>query len=389
MRLSCLLHGLKDARLINDCQVNGIAYDSRDAKENHLFVAIKGFELDGHAFIADAFLNKASGVVSQKHVSVPIDKGLAIVKNSRFALSHLACNFYRDPSSDLLTVGVTGTKGKTTVCHMIKQILDASGHKTGLLGTVHNILGNTIVPGERTTPESSDLFKLQRQMVDTNCTAVTMEVSSHALALSRVSHVKFDIGVFTNIGTDHLDFHKTFENYIALKANLFQMLNRFPKPQNESYPTFAVLNKDDPHYDYFRSFTKTKLITYGFSADANVRACDIITHPDQSTFMLCFNGKKQKVRINLPGTFNIENALAASAVGFGLGMTMDSIVQVIANLKGVRGRAELVHGPQDFTVWIDYAHTPESLKDILKTAKMVSNNRVIGVFGCGGGQRQT
>ncbi len=384
MLLSHMSTGLKGVHLAHDCHVKGIAYDSRDVREGYIFVAIKGYKLDGHTFISEAFARGASGVVVQERVSVPSGKGLAVVKDSRFALSHLACKFYGNPSKGLLVAGITGTKGKTTVCHMVKQMLEALGYTSGLAGTVHNIVGSDIRPVARTTPESSDLLSLQREMADKGCTAMAMEVSSHALALSRVSHVKFDIAVFTNIGTDHLDFHKTIENYVEAKGRLFNMLSEANGHGNGRCVPFAVLNRDDPYCDYFMSVTQARAITYGFSENADVRACGPVTGPRQSRFTLCFGGDRQDVKIGLPGRFNIENSLAASAVGFGLGMTMDSVAQVLANLEGVRGRAELVPGAQDFTVWVDYAHTPESLRDILKTATDVSENRVIAVFGCGG-----
>jgi UDP-N-acetylmuramoyl-L-alanyl-D-glutamate--2,6-diaminopimelate ligase len=383
MLLSSMLRGLGDAYLMQDCDVTGIAYDSREVKEGFLFVAIKGYELDGHIFVGDAFSRGASGVVVQDRVSVPPGKGLAVVADSRFALSHLSAEFYRNPSRDLLVVGITGTKGKTTTCHMIKQMLEASGYSTGLVGTVQNIIGNECRPVRHTTPEALDLFEMQREMVDKGCKAVTMEVSSHALSLSRVSHVDFDIAVFTNIGTDHLDFHNTLDDYVKAKGKLFESLGKRALPGKEFKP-LAILNRDDRFCDYFESVTSTDTITYGFSQEADVRAHEAETGPKGSVFTLSFAGKDRRVRIGLPGKFNIANALAASALGFGIGMGIDEVAVVLSELKGVRGRAELVPESSEFTVWVDYAHTPESLRDILMTARDVSENRVIAVFGCGG-----
>lgn len=381
MLLSHMVKGLEDVHLVHDCLVKGIAYDSRDVQEGYLFVAIKGYKLDGHAFVPDAFARGASGVVVQNCIAVPPGRGMAVVPDSRFALSHLACRFYEDPGKDLFAVGITGTKGKTTVCHMVRSMLEALGYPTGLVGTVHNIIGNEIRPDGRTTPESSDLLSMLRQMLDRGEKAMAMEVSSHALALSRVAHVKFDVAVFTNIGTDHLDFHHTVDNYVKTKGKLFEKLSE----ENGSHGTkFAVLNMDDPFCDYFRSVTQAKIITYGFSKEADVSAQDLSIGPKGSVFSLCYRGKRQKVKIHLPGRFNIENTLAASAVGFGLEMTMDAVAEVLPTLKGVKGRAELVPGSQEFAVWVDYAHTPESLRDILETAREVAENRVIAVFGCGG-----
>ncbi len=383
MLLSCMLRGLKGACLVQDCDVTGIAYDSRDVRPGFLFVAIKGYKLDGHAFIEDAFSRGASGVVVQGRASVPPGKGLAVVDDSRVALSHLAYEFWGRPGKDLLVVGITGTKGKTTTCHMVKDILEAQGHSTGLIGTVHNIIGDEYRPVRRTTPESLDLLGMVREMSDKGCTAVTMEVSSHALFLSRVSHVAFDVAVFTNIGTDHLDFHGTLDNYVHAKGRLFETLGIIPGQAQKRKP-LAVLNRDDRFCGYFMSITHTDIITYGFSEDADVRAEDAVTGPKGSEFTLCFPGQKRRVAIPLPGRFNISNALAASSVGLSLGMGIEAVARALSRLKGVRGRAELVPGPSEFVVWVDYAHTPESLRDILMTARDVTGNRVIAVFGCGG-----
>lgn len=383
MLLSCMLRGLKGACLVQDCDVTGIAYDSRDVRPGFLFVAIKGYKLDGHAFVEDAFSRGASGVVVQDRLYVPPGKGLAVVDDSRFALSHLAYEFYGRPSKDLLAVGITGTKGKTTTCHMVKDILEALGYSTGLIGTVHNIVGDEYRPVRRTTPESLDLLGMLREMSDKGCTAVTMEVSSHALFLSRVCHVAFDVAVFTNIGTDHLDFHGTLDNYVQAKGRLFETLGCKPV-QAPKTKSLAVLNRDDRFCDYFMSITHADIITYGFSEDAHVRAEDPVTGPKGSEFTLCFSGKKQRAAIPLPGRFNISNALAASSVGLSLGMDLKAVAGALSKLKGVRGRAELVPESSEFAVWVDYAHTPESLKDILMTARDVTENRVIAVFGCGG-----
>lgn len=380
MKSSYLLAGLDGADLIRDCRVTGIAYDSRAVKEGYVFVAIKGFKLDGHAFVSDALARGASGIVVERPVPVPPDKGLAVVKDSRFALSHLACRFYKDPSGSLLVAGITGTKGKTTVCHMVKRMLESMGYKTGLAGTVHNIVAGDIRPVERTTPEAPELLALQREMVDRGCTAMAMEVSSHALALHRVAHVKFDIGVFTNIGTDHLDFHGTMETYVGTKAKLFNMLSQGKSP----HTPLVVLNADDPHWRRFIPENKAKVITCGFSEGADLRALNPQTGPRRSRFTLCFRGQRQEAEVNLPGRFNIMNSLAAGAVGLGMGMTLESVAEALSGLESVRGRAEPVPGSRGFAVWVDYAHTPESLRDILLTAKEVAGNRVIAVFGCGG-----
>ncbi len=383
MLLSLLLRGLSNAQLVRDCEITGISYDSREVKPGDLFVAIKGYKQDGHDFVADALSKGASGVVVEHIVRIPQDKGIAIVEDARFALSHLACAFYGNPSRDLLVVGVTGTKGKTTTCHMVKDMLDSMGYSTGLLGTVHNIIGEEVRPCKHTTPESPDLLSMQREMVEKGCTAVVMEVSSHALALDRVAHVEFDVAVFTNIGSDHLDFHGTIDNYIDAKGKLFESLPRTPARPERNLP-FAVINNDDPFSDYFLSKAPEMSITYGLEQPSDVRATDVEVGSRGSSFSISYGGKTIRTQINLPGRFNIYNALAASAVSLGLGSDLYEVAEVLPRLSGVRGRAELVSGTEEYAVWVDYAHTPESLKDILDTARQVADNRVIVVFGCGG-----
>jgi len=383
MLLSTLLQGLPDIQLVRDCEVTGIAYDSREVREGNLFVAIKGYKLDGHDFVADAISRGASGVVVEDMVCVPQGKGMAIVENTRFVLSHLACAFYGNPSRDLLVVGITGTKGKTTTCHMVKDMLDSMGYSTGLLGTVHDIIGDEVRPVKHTTPESLDLLSMQKEMVEKGCTAVVMEVSSHALALDRVAHVEFDVAVFTNIGMDHLDFHRTLDNYVNTKGRLFESLARRPSLPGQNLP-FAAINCDDSFSDYFLSVAPKKSITYGLEQESDVRALNVQAGSRGSSFAISYCGKTIKTQINLPGRFNVYNALAASTVALGLGLDLERVSQILPRLGGVRGRAEVVSGTEEYTVWVDYAHTPESLKDILSTARQVADNRVIVVFGCGG-----
>jgi len=385
MLLSQLLKGFSGATVYRDKKVSGISHDSRKISKGDLFVAISGYKFDGHAFISDAVSKGASAVVAERLINVPPDIGLAVVSNARLALSHISSIFYDNPSKDLLVVGITGTKGKTTTCHMVKSVLDAGGERTGLIGSVHNIVGDEVRPVTRTTPESLELHKLQREMVDKGCTAVCMEVSSHALALHRVSHIQFDIALFTNIGRDHLDFHGTMENYVKTKAKFFEMVSAVDRPK-ETVATepFCVINADDPYSRYFSSKTRTRVISYGFSPEADVRAEDVSTGLTGSSFTVLFGGRKEKLFIHLPGKFNIINALSACAVGFGLSIDKDKIFSAVSSLKGVPGRAEVIPLAEDFSVWVDYAHTPESLRNILTTARDIAEGRVIAVFGCGG-----
>ncbi|QUL98500.1 MAG: UDP-N-acetylmuramoyl-L-alanyl-D-glutamate--2,6-diaminopimelate ligase [Candidatus Fermentithermobacillus carboniphilus] len=384
MLLSELLKGLKGSLIAGDAEVTGLAYDSREVRPGFAFVAIRGFKLDGHDFAGDAVQRGARAIVAEKAVPVPPGTGLALVPNTRKALSHMAAAFYGYPSHELLVVGITGTKGKTTVCHLVKSVLDAGGTRAGLIGTVHNIVGEEVRPVTHTTPESLDLQRLCREMAEKGCRAVTMEVSSHALSLERVADIEFDVAVLTNIGRDHLDFHGTIENYLSAKAKLFEMVSERAKAKQLGVAPFSVLNRDEPYFEYFYRHAGREVLTYGFSPESDVRAEDVVCDATGTEFTLCFSGKKERVRINLPGRFNVSNALAAAAVGFGLSMDIEKVLWSLSQVTRVPGRIDVVPSDLGFTVWVDYAHTPESLKNVLSTAREVAKGRVIAVFGCGG-----
>ncbi|HHW26889.1 MAG TPA: UDP-N-acetylmuramoyl-L-alanyl-D-glutamate--2,6-diaminopimelate ligase [Firmicutes bacterium] len=385
MRFSELLRDVKGARLLGDSIVTGISYDSRRVMPGHVFVAVKGERTDGHLFIPQAIEKGASAVIVEDESRAVENPGVAValVPDSRLALSLAAKAFFKDPSAELLVVGITGTKGKTTTCHLVKSVLDASGERTGLIGTVHNIVGQEIRPVTHTTPESSDLQNLFRDMVEAGCTAATMEVSSHALAMGRVKHIRFDAAVLTNIGRDHLDYHGTLERYMEAKATLFSELGLSGEKRRD-IPPVSVLNVDDEAYEYFRGKVRTRLVTYGMSPSAEVRCLELVLDREGSRFVLALGDWERKLRLSLPGRFNVMNALAAAAVGYGLGMDKDAIVKGLEACPPVRGRVETVPGAKEFSIWVDYAHTPESLKGVLETAREMTQGRVIAVFGCGG-----
>ncbi len=391
MRISDIVKDVFGARVLRDAEISGVAYDSRTVGPGDVFVAVVGTQLDGHAFVGKALEKGAAGLIVQDLSMVPhgvasldcteCQVGLAVVPDSRLALSKAAKVFYGDPSKDLLVVGITGTKGKTTTCHLVKSVLDAAGERTGLIGTVHNIVGSQVRPVVRTTPESAELQSLQRDMVDAGCTVVAMEVSSHALALGRVADIRFNVALMTNIGRDHLDFHGTMDSYVDTKSSLFEML------KDGQDPRVAVLNAHEPYLERFLAKVRKNgaaTVLYGFSEGVDVRALDPEYDERGTSFILCVAGRRRKIRIALPGKFNVMNALAAAAVGYGLGMDFEAVVRGLEGAKGVRGRLEVVPDTSDFSVWVDYAHTPESLKDILATARDMAKGRVIAVFGCGG-----
>lgn len=384
MRLGFLLEGLPGVRLLRDAEVSSIHYDSREVRTGGLFVAVPGFKFDGHQFVEDAVRKGASAVVAEREIPVPDGVGFAIVPDARLVLANVSARFYGYPSRDLLVVGITGTKGKTTTCHLVYSVLKQAKLAPGLIGTVRNIVGGRELPVKHTTPESRDLQDLLNDIRNSGSRAVAMEVSSHALALSRVEGLEVDVAVMTNIGRDHLDFHRTLDEYVSTKALLFsKYLGGKPKLGIGVEP-FAVLNRDDQYFDFFEARCKSRVISYGQDSEALVRAENVRLLPDRSMFDLVYAGRRYPVTVNLPGVFNVSNSLAASSVGVGIGMDLEEIALGLGSLKGVPGRAEVVPNDRGFTIWVDYAHTPESLNDILSVARKVSDGKLIAVFGCGG-----
>jgi UDP-N-acetylmuramoyl-L-alanyl-D-glutamate--2,6-diaminopimelate ligase len=358
----------------------GLAYDSRRVQPGFVFFAVKGFQDDGHLYVRDAVQRGAVGVVVERPVAVPPPVGVVRVSNVRRALALAAARFYGHPAERLHMVGVTGTNGKTTTTHLISAVLRAQGKKAGLIGTLYNKIGDKIVPGERTTPESLDLQALLRRMVDEGVEAVAMEVSSHALALERVTGIEFDVAVFTNLTQDHLDFHHDLEDYFAAKARLFAALE---EPGIKSRPKAAVLNIDDPYGRRLVSLSGGA-VTYGIENPADVRARDVVLTAGGTSFEAETPWGRASVNLKLAGRFNVYNALAAFAVGGLEGLPPDEVARALEDAPAVPGRFERIEAGQDFTVVVDYAHTPDGLASVLQTARALSRGRLIVVFGCGG-----
>ncbi|WP_174520450.1 UDP-N-acetylmuramoyl-L-alanyl-D-glutamate--2,6-diaminopimelate ligase [Desulfolucanica intricata] len=366
--------------------VHGIAYDSRQAKPGFLFVAVEGLQTDGHNFIEQAVAKGISAVVIEKDIQLSGNIPWVRVKDSRKALALLSTKFYGQPSRQMTLVGVTGTNGKTTTTHLIEAIFRAEGKKTGLIGTNYNRIGDKILPVKNTTPESADLQALLRQMADAGVDAVCMEVSSHALSLSRVAGCEFDIAVFTNLTQDHLDFHKNMEDYLAAKSTLFTGL----KDTNiKKRPRFAIINLDDVASKVLLEKSGGEVITYGIKQDALVRAEDIKVEARGVSFTVVSKQGRIQLKLNLTGTFNVYNALAAYAAGMVLGMAPEKIKAALEGVQGVAGRFELVDMGQNFAVIVDYAHTPDGLENILTTAREFVTGKLITVFGCGGDRDRT
>lgn len=373
--------------LSQDSNIHQVAYDSRGVKPGGLFVAVRGFKHDGHRFIPEAVAQGARAVVLDRpEIELPVGIAKVLVPNSRAALPDLAAAFYDHPSRKLKVVGVTGTNGKTTTAFLSEGIFQAAGFKTGLIGTVENHVGARVLPVERTTPESVDVEHLLRQMVNDGVTHVSLEVSSHALDLGRVKNIEFDVGVFTNLTQDHLDYHETLAKYRLAKAQLFAQLN---KVTSKGGPKRAVLNADDPSSAAMQAATSAPILTYGIKNQADITASQIEIGAQGACFKLETTVGTREVKLHTTGLFSVYNALAACAVGISQGVELDVIVTALEHRPGVPGRFEQVKCGQDFAVIVDYAHTPDGLENILKAAQEFAAGRIILVFGCGGDRDRT
>lgn len=376
-----LLEIIRDCEIVEtrgdlDIEVSQIQYDSRKVTSGDMFIAIVGFKTDGHNYIATAIENGAKVIVMQEgSLDVSLirnDITVVITKDTRKFMALAACNFYNHPSRDFKLVGITGTKGKTTTSFMIKSILEKAGRKVGLIGTIANMIGDEEVEASRTTPESVDLQRLFREMSDKECDVVVMEVSSHALALDRVYGCAFDIGVFTNLTEDHMDFHETFDNYLEAKAKLFTMCKE------------GFVNCDDMYARKLMDIaTCPAMTTYGIDNNPFVSARDIIITNSYSDFKISMNRTIQRIKVGIPGRFTVYNALAAICVTAKLGCGIDAMIEGLEIVK-VPGRSEIVPTTKEFVVMVDYAHTPDSLENILRAVKTYTRGKVICVFGCGG-----
>ncbi len=381
MRLSEVLEDIADVEVDgnSDLEVKEIQCDSRKVEKDNMFVAIVGFKTDGHEYIDGAVAQGATVVAVQKNAwnGQKIDGvTYVIAEDTRKLLALASCNFYHHPSRDFKLVGVTGTKGKTTTTYMIKKIMEKAGKKVGLIGTIANMIGDETVEASRTTPESVDLQRLFRKMADEKCDVVIMEVSSHALALDRVLGCAFDIGIFTNLTQDHMDFHETFDNYLAAKAKLFTMCKD------------GYINCDDMYAKKLAEMATCPITTFGIDNNPYVSARDIIITNTYSDFKMPFNKVMQRIRVNIPGRFTVYNALGAICASVKLGASVENIIEGLEEVR-VPGRSEMVPNDRNLTVMVDYAHSPDSLENILRTVKTYTKGKVICVFGCGGDRDKT
>jgi UDP-N-acetylmuramoyl-L-alanyl-D-glutamate--2,6-diaminopimelate ligase len=361
--------------------VESIAYDSRRVQKNSLFVALHGEKTDGHEFIGQAIEKGASAVVAEREEKHP-RATCVVVENTRSALADLSATFYGFPAKRLKLAAVTGTNGKTTTTFLIKHICEKAGLRCGLIGTVRYEIGERVLPAIRTTPESLDLQDLFAQIANAGCRAAAVEVSSHALAQERTRGLEWDVAVFTNLTQDHLDFHGTMERYFESKMKLFTQLAQ----QQKKRKAVAVVNIDDRYGEQLRNKIDKKIsvITYGMGVRADFRASNYRMEFGGTSYQLDARGKSFLVRVPLIGRFNVANSMAALAAANALGVGLREAVLSLGKSPQVPGRLEAVPAKRQFQAFVDYAHTPDALLNVLKTLRELEPGRLIVVFGCGG-----
>ncbi|HZK33911.1 MAG TPA: UDP-N-acetylmuramoyl-L-alanyl-D-glutamate--2,6-diaminopimelate ligase [Bacillota bacterium] len=369
---------IKDLKVLRtegplNIDIDAIAYDSRQVTPRSLFFCIDGYQKDGHDFAIKAVNKGANAVVLTKNIVLPDYVVKVFVDNPRRAMGLAATNFYGKPTEDLMLLGVTGTNGKTTTTYLIKSILDQAGIRTGLIGTIKNIVGEEDIPSIRTTPEPLVLHKMFRDMVSQDIKAVVMEVSSHSLELDKVAGCRFETAVFTNLTRDHLDFHGNFENYYAAKKKLFKLSRT------------GIVNLDDESGRRILEDLDGKNYTYGIDNNADIYASDIDIRSQDTLFKLFLpDHTSADITMQTPGLFSVYNGLAAASACHSVGLPIADIKKGLELIRGVPGRFELLDTGTDYSVIIDYAHTPDGLRNILTTARELADGRLIILFGCGG-----
>ncbi|MBI2620212.1 MAG: UDP-N-acetylmuramoyl-L-alanyl-D-glutamate--2,6-diaminopimelate ligase [Ignavibacteriales bacterium] len=395
MKLSQLLEGVPVSKMFqtmfghmvvtHEVEVHALQYDSRKIERGDCFIAIRGAGVDGHRFTQEAIAQGAKVLILEDDAAVPdslcMHQGVVkvVVPDSRSALALLAANFYDHPSKRMRMIGVTGTNGKTTTTYIIKSILEASGEKVGLMGTIEYQMGTETIPASHTTPESLELNQMLARMAASDCSTVSMEVSSHALQQSRVHGINYQVAVFTNLTQDHLDYHGSMEEYFKAKKGLFDNLSR---------DAWTITNRDDDWGRAIFASTKSRTMSYGYESESDVRVAAADLSINGTSLAIDYRGDTLNFRLPLVGRFNVYNTLAAISVGLALDLPVDSIRQGIARLTTVKGRFERLSTPQGWTVIIDYAHTPDALEKCLRTIHDIlpksSRGRIVTVFGAGG-----
>lgn len=370
MKLTELLKGVEVISKVKNTKVSDVTDDTRKVKKGSVFVCIKGANFDGHTAAAEMLKKGASAVICEYSLGL---KKEVVVKNTRSAYAVMCANFFSNPAKELKLIGLTGTNGKTTSTYLIKSLLESAGKKVGLIGTMQNMIGDEVFETSYTTPTAYELQSLFRKMADAGCEYCVMEVSSQALAQGRVDGLHFAVAVFTNLTQDHLDFHGSMENYRAAKKILFRRCDT------------AIINKDDANGEYMAQGLECKVLTYSAKDNsADFVAKNITLTSKGITYELLGNGIIDRVKCPIPGKFTVYNSLAAACVAVSVGIEFSAICAAFKNVSGVKGRIEVVPTDTDYTVIIDYAHSPDGLINILSSVKEFAQNRVIVVFGCGG-----
>ena len=359
---------------LGNIEITGITCNSKEVRPGFVFVCLKGANSDGHKFAPDALKSGAAVIFAETDLGF---ENQIIVKDTHEAYFDLSAKWFREPTKELKLIGVTGTNGKTSVTYMLKSIFEKAGYKTGLIGTIQNMIGEKAIETHNTTPDAYTLNKLFREMVDSGCKYAVMEVSSHALDQKRICNVTFETAIFTNLTQDHLDYHKTMDNYLLAKKKLFKMCKK------------AVLNSDDPYFEKLKEGLDCEIITYSASNNSDYSAKGINYHPSGVEYELVAKGLIKHISVNTGGRFSVYNSLSSAVTAIENGIDIDTVVSALKELKGVKGRAEVVETGRDFTVIIDYAHTPDGLKNILSTFKECKKGRLVALFGCGGDRDKT
>ncbi|MBR2044319.1 MAG: UDP-N-acetylmuramoyl-L-alanyl-D-glutamate--2,6-diaminopimelate ligase [Clostridia bacterium] len=355
-------------------EIKGITADSRKVSEGFAYICIVGAVNDGHNFALSAKEKGAAVIIAERATDSGID---VIVPDTHAAHAVMSANWFGNPAKQLKLIGITGTNGKTSVTYMLKSILEEAGEKVGLIGTIQNMIGDEVIKTERTTPSCYELNELFRIMVDKGCTSAVMEVSSHALDQKRVYNIDFEVAIFTNLTQDHLDYHITMENYMEAKKKLFSMCKN------------AVINGDDAWADKISKGLTCNVVTVSAEKDATYKAENIEYRADGVSFTL--SGEKEKLPLTMStgGRFTVYNTMSAAVAALHFGIDSETVIKALCGSDGIKGRAEVVKNPFDFTVIIDYAHTPDGIENILNTFSELKKGRLIILFGCGGDRDKT
>jgi UDP-N-acetylmuramyl-tripeptide synthetase len=383
LKISEIVQGIEDVVIPEgtDFDIHSVHYNSQEVRPGGLFVAVRGLQTDGHRYIDDAIKKGAKAIIAENGWSGSCSVPVIRARDTRIALSRIGSTFYGNPSKALCIIGITGTNGKTTTSYLTEAILAAAGFKVGVIGTINYRFGGKTYPNPLTTPEALDTQKLFKEMVQNGITHVVMEVSSHGLDLHRVDHCQFDVGVFTNLSQEHLDYHKTMDAYFECKKRLFvELLNREPKRKD----AVAIINRDDPRGELIAKELVIPYLYVGYSRENMIWAEDIKTTPHDTAGIIHMPGCILSFRSPLVGRYNVHNILTAAGVGTALDISPDSIKRGISRVRKIPGRLEPVENALDISIVVDYAHTPDALENVLCALRELTPGRLIAVFGCGG-----